>query len=100
MLFKSARGIVLMGVPHAGMETASIENMATGNPNFGLVQSLSRKNSSFLERQQRDFAKLLNDKATHQIDFVFFYETEESPEAQQVGKSQTNKLLISHVPVN
>jgi hypothetical protein len=69
--------------------------MAGGSsPNRFLIESLSRDNSQILTAQQRDFHKALGDRDKE----VFcFYETLESPTAQQVCPFSSVTIILDRL---
>lgn len=81
-LLQAVYGIVFFGVPHDGMDIMSLIPMVGDGPNRFLVESLSRINSQILSIQQREFESALGGQGDSEV--VCFYETEESPTAQQV----------------
>lgn len=83
-LVRAIYGVVFFGTPHDGMDITSLIPMAgDSSPNRSLIESLSRNNSQVLTAQQRDFHRALGDKGNSEV--FCFYETLESPTAQQVG---------------
>ncbi|KEY71346.1 hypothetical protein S7711_10245, partial [Stachybotrys chartarum IBT 7711] len=80
-LLQAVYGIVFFGVPHDGMDITSLIPMVGDGPNRFLLESLSRINSQILSIQQREFELALGGQGDSEI--VCFYETEESPTAQQ-----------------
>ncbi|KFA68648.1 hypothetical protein S40285_09439 [Stachybotrys chlorohalonatus IBT 40285] len=80
-LLQAVYGIVFFGVPHDGMDIMSLIPMVGDGPNRFLVESLSRINSQILSIQQREFESALGGQGDSEV--VCFYETEESPTAQQ-----------------
>ncbi|KAI9163486.1 Protein SERAC1 [Paramyrothecium foliicola] len=83
-LLRAVYGIVFFGVPHDSMDIASLIPMIVDGPNRFLVESLSYINSQVLSAQQREFELALGGQGGSEV--VCFYETEESPTAQQVLK--------------
>ncbi|KAM0255602.1 hypothetical protein ACHAQJ_005606 [Trichoderma viride] len=79
-LFRAIYGIVFFGVPHGGMDVASLIPMAGDGPNRPLVESIG-VSSSVLDRLQQDFLPALGGQGETEI--ICFYETEQSPAAQQ-----------------
>ncbi|KAK0729438.1 hypothetical protein B0H67DRAFT_476537 [Lasiosphaeris hirsuta] len=82
-LVEAVYGIVFFGVPHDGMDTSSLIAMVGDGPNRPLVDSISRINSQILSIQQREFHTALGSEGDSEI--VCFYETVESPTAQETG---------------
>ncbi|KAL7900031.1 hypothetical protein HDV63DRAFT_370169 [Trichoderma sp. SZMC 28014] len=81
-LVRAIYGVVFFGTPHDGMDITSLISMTgDSSPNRSLIESLSRNNSQVLTAQQRDFHKALGDKGNSEV--FSFYETLESPTAQQ-----------------
>lgn len=81
---QAVHGIAFFGVPHNGMDITSLIPMAK-NVNRGLLESLSRHNSDFLDTQRRSFRNALGEEG--EKDIFCFYETRQSPTAQEVGPS-------------
>ena len=79
-------GVVFFGVPHGGMDISSLSPMSPGNqPNKSLIESIGSINSPVLDAQRREFHKALVKKGDAEV-FCFF-ETEQSPTAQEVAPS-------------
>ncbi|KAH7018577.1 uncharacterized protein B0I36DRAFT_336238 [Microdochium trichocladiopsis] len=75
-------GLVFFGVPHLGMDIASLEPMAgRKGPNRALLLSIGQDNSQFLSRQTRKFPAALEKLGSPQrpAEVFCFYETAESP---------------------
>lgn len=85
-LFRAIYGIVFFGVPHGGMDVASLIPMVDDGPNLALVESIGAP-SEVLEGLQRDFLPALGKQGDAEI--VSFYETMQSPTAQKVKFSVT-----------
>jgi protein SERAC1 len=81
-LLQMAYGVAFFGVPHGGMDIASLIPMVTDRPNRALIGSLNHINSQILTTLRRDFHNALGEKSGSEI--VCFYETRESPTAQKV----------------
>lgn len=64
------------------MDVSSLIPMVGNGPNRFLIESISRINSQILGIQLRDFHKALGNQ--HDSEVFCFYETVESPTAQQV----------------
>ncbi|KAK4080787.1 hypothetical protein Trihar35433_1892 [Trichoderma harzianum] len=79
-LFRAIYGIVFFGVPHNGMDIESLIPMVDDGPNFPLVKSIGTT-SPVLDQLQEDFHPALGREGDREI--VCFYETAESPTAQQ-----------------
>lgn len=77
--FAAIRGIVFFGVPNQGMDIHSLIPMVGNQPNRGLLQDLAH-NSSALRIQAQQFSTSLRDL---RCEVLSFYETQESPTAQQ-----------------
>lgn len=75
-------GVAFFGVPHDGMDTASLIPMVTDSPNRFLVESLGYINSQILTILRRNFHHALGEKDEAEV--ICFYETRESPTAQKV----------------
>ncbi|RYP24486.1 hypothetical protein DL765_000506 [Monosporascus sp. GIB2] len=86
-LVQAVYGIVFFGVPHDGMDTSSLIAMVGNGPNRPLVDSISRINSQILGIQQREFHTVLGSEGDSEI--VCFYETVESPTAQNTDGEWT-----------
>ncbi|KAK4060816.1 uncharacterized protein Triagg1_10586 [Trichoderma aggressivum f. europaeum] len=80
-LFRAIYGIVFFGVPHSGMDIESLIPMVDDGPNFPLVKSIGTM-SPVLDQLQEEFHPVLGRQGDREI--VCFYETAESPTAQQV----------------
>ncbi|KAL6690734.1 hypothetical protein J3F84DRAFT_398202 [Trichoderma pleuroticola] len=80
-LFRAIYGIVFFGVPHNGMDIESLIPMVDDGPNFPLVKSIGTT-SPVLDQLQEEFHPALGRQGDREI--VCFYETAESPTAQQV----------------
>ncbi|KAK0611700.1 hypothetical protein B0T14DRAFT_440669 [Immersiella caudata] len=80
-LIRAIYGIVFFGVPHDGMDISSLIPIVGDGPNRFLIESISRINSQILSIQQRDFHTALGNKGGCEV--FCFYETLESPTAQQ-----------------
>ncbi|RFU75120.1 hypothetical protein TARUN_7122 [Trichoderma arundinaceum] len=79
-LLRAIYGIVFFGVPHGGMDIASLIPMAGDGPNRPLLESISAP-SPVLDRLQTEFHPALGEQGDAEV--ICFYETEESPTAQQ-----------------
>lgn len=79
------------------MDIGSLIPMAGDGPNRFLVESISRINSQTLTIQQRDFHKALGGKGDSEV--FCFYETLQSPTAQQVCFF-LNNITIFYNPTN
>ncbi|GME48380.1 protein serac1 [Neofusicoccum parvum] len=77
---KSIRGLLLFGVPNRGMATESLLPMVEGQPNRPLVDALAEGNGT-LRAQADGFPAAF---AFRDAEIVAFYETSQSPTAQQV----------------
>lgn len=64
------------------MDIRSLIPMAGNRPNRFLIESISDKQPQILDRQHQDFLKALGDEGESEV--FCFYETMESPTAQQV----------------
>ncbi|KAJ1325265.1 protein SERAC1 [Microdochium nivale] len=82
-LLRAISGVVFFGVPHQGMDTASLLPMADMNNNLALILSISQNNSQFLTRQSREFPRALNTLRRREV--FCFYETEMSQTAMKVN---------------
>ncbi|KAL7916459.1 hypothetical protein GGI35DRAFT_466067 [Trichoderma velutinum] len=80
-LFRAIYGIVFFGVPHSGMDIESLIPMVDDGPNFPLVKSIGTS-SPILDQLQEEFHPALGRQGDTEI--ICFYETAESPTAQQV----------------
>ncbi|KAL7793636.1 hypothetical protein V8C37DRAFT_103220 [Trichoderma ceciliae] len=80
-LIRAVYGVIFFGTPHDGMDIRSLIPMVGNGPNRFLVESISHINSQILSIQQRDFHNALGDKGGSEV--FCFYETVESPTAQQ-----------------
>ncbi|OTA03428.1 hypothetical protein A9Z42_0038970 [Trichoderma parareesei] len=80
-LFQATYGIVFFGVPHKGMDITSLIPMVGDGPNLPLIKSIG-ESSPALDQLQEDFHPALGDQG--QAEIICFYETVESPTAQQV----------------
>lgn len=81
-LLGATYGVVFFGVPHDGMDTSSLIPMVGDQPNRFLIESIGRINSQILDIQRRDFYTALGGKGDAEV--FCFYETLQSPTAQQV----------------
>ncbi|KAH7024901.1 uncharacterized protein B0I36DRAFT_424605 [Microdochium trichocladiopsis] len=88
-------GLVFFGVPHAGMDNASLMTMAGKGPNRELVLSIGQTNSQFLTRQQRHFPGALETMGPQRREVFCFYETLESPTAVKTDGRWTMTGLSS-----
>ncbi|KAL7815934.1 hypothetical protein V8C44DRAFT_323407 [Trichoderma aethiopicum] len=79
-LFRAIYGIVFFGVPHRGMDITSLIPMVGDGPNLPLIKSIG-ESSPALDQLQEDFHPALGDEG--QAEVICFYETAESPTAQQ-----------------
>ncbi|ETS03352.1 hypothetical protein M419DRAFT_75284 [Trichoderma reesei RUT C-30] len=79
-LFRAIYGIVFFGVPHRGMDIASLIPMVGDGPNLPLIKSIG-ESSPALDLLQENFHPALGDQG--QAEIICFYETAESPTAQQ-----------------
>ncbi|EOD43895.1 putative ankyrin repeat protein [Neofusicoccum parvum UCRNP2] len=77
---KSIRGLLLFGVPNRGMATESLIPMVEGQPNRPLVDALDEGNGTLRAQAGRFPAAF----AFRDAEIVSFYETSQSPTAQQV----------------
>lgn len=82
-ILRSVYGIALFGVPNHGMPIASLVPMAGNGPNRFLLESISDKNPQILTDQHERFFQALESAGDNEI--VCFYETMESPTAQEVS---------------
>ncbi|KAM0259327.1 hypothetical protein ACHAQJ_003358 [Trichoderma viride] len=80
-LIRAVYGVVFFGTPHDGMDISSLIPMVGDGPNRFLIESIGRINSQILSVQQRDFHNALGDQGGSEV--FCFYETEESPTAEQ-----------------
>ncbi|KAK7419112.1 hypothetical protein QQZ08_010982 [Neonectria magnoliae] len=80
-LLRAVYGIVFFGVPHDGMDISSLIPMVGDGPNRFLIESIGRINPQILSIQQREFHTVLGEEGDSEI--VCFYETVESPTAQE-----------------
>ncbi|ORY68939.1 uncharacterized protein BCR38DRAFT_455751 [Pseudomassariella vexata] len=80
-LIRAVYGIVFFGVPHDGMDISALIPMVGDGPNRFLIESIGRINSQILSIQQREFYKALGEEGDSEI--ICFYETVQSPTAQQ-----------------
>lgn len=85
-LIRAIYGVVFFGTPHDGMDISSLIPMVGDGPNRFLVESISRINSQILSIQQRDFHHALGKKGDSEV--FCFYETLESPTAQQDKRNE------------
>jgi len=79
-LLRAVYGIVFFGVPHSGLDIASLIPMVGDHPNRCLNESLSHNNSQILNMQRREFHEVLGKEGDSEI--VCFYETVRSPTAE------------------
>ncbi|KAL7961863.1 hypothetical protein V8C34DRAFT_272684 [Trichoderma compactum] len=79
-LFRAIYGIVFFGVPHSGMDIESLIPMVDDGPNFPLVKSIGTT-SPVLDQLQEEFHPALGRQGEREV--ICFYETAESPTAQQ-----------------
>ncbi|PON29166.1 hypothetical protein TGAM01_v202273 [Trichoderma gamsii] len=79
-LFRAIYGIVFFGVPHGGMDVASLIPMVGDGPNRLLVESIGAS-SSILDDLELNFHPSLGGQGEKEV--TCFYETEQSPTAQQ-----------------
>ena len=75
-------GVAFFGVPHNGMDDRSLIPMVQDRSNRFLLESLSYINPQVLDILHHDFRTTLGEKG--KLDVFYFYETKESPTAQQV----------------
>ncbi|KAK4446671.1 hypothetical protein QBC34DRAFT_147485 [Podospora aff. communis PSN243] len=80
-LLRAVYGVVFFGVPHDGMDNASLIPMVENGHNRYLVESIGSVNSYILSTQRREFHKALRPKGESEV--LCFYETQKSPTAQQ-----------------
>jgi hypothetical protein len=81
-LLRAIYGIVFFGVPHGGMDIASLIPMVGDGPNRPLVESIGAS-SSILDDLELNFHPSLGGQGEKEI--TCFYETEQSPTARQVS---------------
>lgn len=79
------------------MDIASLIPMVGDGPNRFLVESLSRVNSQILSVQQREFESALGVQGDSEV--VCFYETEESPTAQQVCRTMLAEAVYELIEI-
>lgn len=79
LAFAAIRGIVFFGVPNQGMDIRSLIPMVGDQPNRGFLHTLDH-NSPVLRTQAREFPAA---KGDIRCKILNFYETQESPTAQQ-----------------
>ncbi|KAH0541229.1 hypothetical protein FGG08_004285 [Glutinoglossum americanum] len=79
--FRSTCGILFFGVPNQGVNISSLIPMVEGQPNMLFLLTLG-KESGYLRNQHRAFCKVFDSR---DCKIISFYETEESPTAQQHG---------------
>lgn len=82
-ILKSVCGLALFGVPNHGMPIASLVPMAGNGPNRFLLESISDRNPQNLADQHERFLRAL--ESARDTEIVCFYETLESPTAQEVS---------------
>ncbi|KAK3349116.1 hypothetical protein B0T25DRAFT_547279 [Lasiosphaeria hispida] len=76
------------------MDTSSLIAMVGDGPNRPLIDSISRINSQILGIQQREFHTALGSEGDSEI--VCFYETVESPTAQETnGKWEMTRPAVT-----
>ncbi|TFB02189.1 hypothetical protein CCMA1212_005710 [Trichoderma ghanense] len=80
-LFRAVCGVIFIGTPHDGMDVSSLIPSVGDRANRSLIESISRLNSQVLSIQQRDFHRVLGNGCDMEV--FCFYETVESPTAQQ-----------------
>ncbi|KAL7936536.1 hypothetical protein V8C35DRAFT_295770 [Trichoderma chlorosporum] len=85
-LTRAVYGVIFFGTPHDGMDISSLIPMVGDGPNRFLIESISHINSQIISMQQRDFHRALGKEGDSEV--FCFYETLESPTAQQVGAGQ------------
>ena len=83
---------MFFGVPHDGMDNASLIPMVENGHNRYLVESIGSVNSYILSTQRREFHKALRPKGDSEV--LCFYETQKSPTAQQVSRSERKKVSL------
>jgi hypothetical protein len=81
-LFRAIYGIVFFGVPHGGMDIASLIPMVDEGPNRPLIESIGAS-SSALDDLQQTFHPSLGGQGQKEV--ICFYETELSPTAREVS---------------
>ncbi|KAH0497442.1 hypothetical protein TgHK011_004743 [Trichoderma gracile] len=91
-LFRAIYGIVFFGVPHRGMDIASLIPMVGDGPNLPLIKSIG-ESAQALDQLQEDFHPALGHQG--QAEIICFYETVESPTAQQ---DQTGRWRMDGPP--
>ncbi|KAL6856623.1 hypothetical protein J3F83DRAFT_752225 [Trichoderma novae-zelandiae] len=91
-LFRAIYGIVFFGVPHRGMDVASLIPMVGDGPNLPLIKSIG-ESSSALDQLQEGFHPALGDQGQSEI--ICFYETAESPTAQ---KDENGRWRMNGLP--
>ncbi|EHK42736.1 hypothetical protein TRIATDRAFT_300808 [Trichoderma atroviride IMI 206040] len=84
-LFRAIYGIVFFGVPHGGMDIASLIPMVGDGPNRPLVESIGAS-SSILDDLEVNFHPSLGGQGEKEV--TCFYETEQSPTARQDEKGR------------
>ncbi|KAK1252361.1 hypothetical protein MKX08_003548 [Trichoderma sp. CBMAI-0020] len=84
-LFRAIYGIVFFGVPHGGMDIASLIPMVGDGPNRPLVESIGAS-SSILDDLELNFHPSLGGQGEKEV--TCFYETEQSPTARQDEKGR------------
>ncbi|KAJ1323029.1 FxSxx-COOH system tetratricopeptide repeat protein [Microdochium nivale] len=82
LLLRAVYGVVFFGVPHDGMDISSLIPMVGDQPNRFLIESIGHINSQILSTQRREFHAALGGKGDSEV--FCFYETRQSPTAQQV----------------
>lgn len=73
-IFESCFALLLFGVPHLGMDNASLMTMVKGQPNEAIVRDLS-PSSRFLSELHRQFNKIFTYDNSH---IISWYETKET----------------------
>jgi protein SERAC1 len=83
VLLRGIYGAVFFGVPHNGMDISSLIPMVEDQPNRFLLESIGHISSQLLSSQHHEFHTALGIKSD--LEIFSFYETLQSPTAQQVS---------------
>ena len=80
---KATYGALFFGVPNQGMDISSLVPMVGDQPNRSFLESLG-KESQILQEQRVNFPKAFHFRDS---EIISFFETQESPTAEQVSRS-------------
>ncbi|KAH6607118.1 hypothetical protein Trco_003431 [Trichoderma cornu-damae] len=75
-LFRAIHGVVFFGVPHDGMDTASLQRVSRDGPNQWFVESLRQGGRELLRQIHSEFVQALDQNK--EVEIFSFYETLES----------------------